>query len=137
MESRPENDQEIREPDMNGRYERLWLVLDEWEAPTVSGGFNRRLYERIERERGGGWLARLLYPAGARRWQQAFSLAAACLVLVALLILKLPVAPTVHPAQKVESVDIEQVERTLDDMEMLQQLNPAAKVDKPSGMESL
>ncbi len=68
MESRPENDKEIREPDCGGRYRRLWSVLDEWEAPEVSRDFNRRLYARIERESTGGWLARLLRPSGASGW---------------------------------------------------------------------
>ncbi len=115
----------------------LWSALDDWRVPPVSGDFDRRLYARIEQEGNTGWFSRLLRPAGGMRWQQAFSLSTACLVIIAVLLINAPTAPPVRSAPKAESVDIEQVERTLDDMEMLQQLNPVAKAEKPATGESL
>jgi len=119
------------------RQERLWPVLDEWEAPTVSSGFNRRLYARIEHEENAGWLPRLWRRADGKRWQQAFSLATACVVIVAMLLLNVQPAPPAHPKSRMDPVDIKQVERALDDLEMLQQLNPAVKVEIPVAEKSL
>ncbi len=52
----------------------VWEALDAWEAPEVSAGFDRRLYERIQRESGifemlmrplRLWFAGRLVPAAA------------------------------------------------------------------------
>ncbi|MCX6621385.1 MAG: hypothetical protein NTY38_09945 [Acidobacteria bacterium] len=115
----------------------VWTALDAWEAPPVSADFNRRLYARIETEAQAGWWQRLFAPRNGFRWRQTCSLATACMVLVAVLLFNSPVAPPARPQPKTESVDIEQVERSLEDMEMLQQLNPVAKVEKPAVGESL
>jgi len=107
----------------------LWDALDAWEAMPVSGDFNRRLYRRIEEESRAGWRQRLMAWAS---WRPALPVAAAaCLVLAGSFILRNPaVVPDVSPEAVV--TEVEQVERTLDDLEMLRQLNLVARVEDSS-----
>jgi hypothetical protein len=114
----------------------VWEALDAWEALPVSDDFDRRLRDRIEEEERSGFWARLWRryfsaPAGLLAWQPAVA-AAACLLLVAGVLFRTPNVPA--PAPRTETVDIEQVERTLDDMEMLRQLQlstPQKETPKP------
>lgn len=109
---------------------RLWETLEQWRAPAVSAGFDARLYAGIAREEAAPswrkWLRRMLEPAvPVAVWKPAASLVAACAVLA--------VALTVHPAPQrhetvpqvhAEQVDIEQVARALDDLDILTPTNP-------------
>ena len=64
--------------------------------------------------------------------------AAACLLVLAGVILERPsnVAAPEDPAERIESIQPDQVERTLDDMEMLRQfrLNPSADAGNRNSM---
>jgi anti-sigma factor RsiW len=105
----------------------LWEALDQWEARPVSMDFDRRLYRKIEEQQQLGWWARIFGPSRPMFLRPALPLAAtACLLLVAGFIIDTPgrgPAPVVEGQQVRE---VEQVERTLDDMEMLRQFNLAA-----------
>jgi hypothetical protein len=92
----------------------LWSALDAWATPEISPDFNRRLYARIDAGR-------------AWSWRPAMGLAAACLVLIAMLLFRAPSQPD-PPARAADSIDLEQVERTLDDLEMLRELGVAADI---------
>lgn len=102
----------------------LWEALDQWEARPVSPDFDRRLYRRIEEQEQLGWWARLFGPSRPVFLRPALPLAAAaCLVLVAGFIIDDParlVSPRVDSPQVRE---VEQLERTLDDLDMLRQFN--------------
>ena len=106
---------------------RVWSALEAWEAPAVSTEFDQRLYARIEAAerrawwRSPGWL------------QPAFSVGLASVVVAAVLLVRIPSAPTTQVQSRSESVDIEQVERALEDMEMLKQLDatPATEAARP------
>jgi hypothetical protein len=106
----------------------LWEALDQWEARPVSADFDRRLYRKIEEQEQLGWWARIFGPTRPMFLRPALPLAAmACLVLVAGFILDEPgkmLAPAVESPQVVR--EVEQVERTLDDLDMLRQFNLAA-----------
>ena len=115
--------------------EAVWQALDAWEAMPVSPDFNRRLYRRIEEEAAhASWWSRLARPFRAMVEAPLMSrsvplAAAACLLVLAGVILQQPNNVTVseESAERTEAIQPDQVERTLDDMEMLRQfkLNPA------------
>ncbi|HZT32574.1 MAG TPA: zf-HC2 domain-containing protein [Bryobacteraceae bacterium] len=113
----------------------VWEALDTWEAPPVPADFDRRLYQRIEAE-GYTWWQRLFQPFRPVLLRQGLPLAAAaCLLVMAGIIAQRPgerrPAPA-PPAVRVESVQAEQVERTLDDLELLHQFTEATGVEKHS-----
>ncbi len=118
----------------------VWQLLDTWDGPPVSRDFDRKLQARIQAAESASWLDKLseavhefLRPILAR---PAFPLAAASFVIVAGFVFDHPGrvqnSPRTQAALHVSSVeidkaDVEQVEATLDDMEMLRQFD--AKVD--------
>lgn len=109
----------------------LWETLDQWEARPVSLDFDRRLYRKIEEQQQVGWWSRIFGPSRPMFLRPALPLAAtACLLLVVGLIIDTPErrAPVAEGPQVHE---VEQVERTLDDMEMLRQFNLAAPSAEP------
>ena len=117
----------------------LWEALDRWEAPPVSQDFDHRLYQRIEKEVS-LWdrLVRPFRPLMVRRGLPVA--AAACLMVVAGALVDRPAGspvPKTDMAQndmaQVESVQPEQVERTLDAMEMLNEFSHRVRND---GQES-
>jgi len=99
----------------------VWDALGQWETPDLSADFDRRLYQRIDRAQPSSWLARFLRPFQPL-WRPMVPVAAMCLLIVAGVVLHTPTAG-VNPAHaRVESVEPEQVERTLDDLQMLREL---------------
>ena len=103
----------------------VWQALDTWEAPAVTPDFNRRLYRRIEAEASAPWYQRLFHmPLSV--WKPAIPLAAACLLVVAGFVFDHPVAsPSANgsPAVHVSVTEAEQLENTLDDLQLLRQLD--------------
>jgi hypothetical protein len=66
------------------------------------------------------------------------SVAAACVTIVAVFLLRAPELKNVHPQPvRTEVVDVEQAERTLEDMDMLRQFNFANPRAEATGSESL
>ncbi len=117
------------------RQQAVWAALDAWEVQPVSRDFDRRLYQRIEEQAQSSWWSRWMRPSFASGlWSRGVPLAAtACLLLLAGVILERPgkvVAPEDRAdVQRVESVQPDQVERALDDMEMLRQIRLTTTVD--------
>jgi anti-sigma factor RsiW len=114
--------------------ETVWQALDAWEAMPVSMDFDRRLYRRIEEEESrASWWSRLMRPfrpmfAPALMTRSVPLAAAACLLMIAGVILERPhdmAAPEDLADARMESIQPDQVESTLDDMEMLRQLKPS------------
>jgi hypothetical protein len=113
----------------------IWEALDSWESAPISTDFDRKLYARIDAHEASSWWKRLSFgnwsqPFG---WKPAMPLATACLTIVAAMVLYFPSSRkepdlTVSKPVVVESpqADLDQVERTLEDMEMLRQLGPPA-----------
>ena len=105
----------------------VWEALDRWEAQPVSADFDRRLYRRIE-EQESSWWRRVVAPLRPVLWRPAVPLAAtACLVLLAGFISVGPerVAPPVA-VENPQIQEVEQVERALDDVDMLRQFDLVA-----------
>ncbi len=103
----------------------LWKALDAWEAPSLSLDFDRRLYRRIDAEGRTGWWARISRQFRPMPLRQALPLTAmAGLLLAAGLILRQPGRMVAVPHGG-EIVRADQVERTLDDLELLRDFSAA------------
>jgi hypothetical protein len=115
----------------------VWEALDSWEAAPVSTDFDRRLYQRIEAQV--SWWDLLIRPFRSpfravtpRRILAAT--AAACLLLAAGVLLEQPaVSPAPAPSDmaQMDTVQPEQVERTLDAMEMLNEFSQHVSTLRP------
>jgi len=111
--------------ELAGAQKTVWEALDTWEAAPVSVDFDRRLYQRIEKEV--SWWDLLMRPFRPLLIRQGLPIAAmACLVLVAGLLIQRPsgspqdVAPE---SAKVEAMPPEQVQHALDEMETIREFN--------------
>ena len=112
-----------------GAQKTTWDALDVWQPAAVSADFDRKLYARIEEHEQSGWWTRLWKRT---LWQPSFSgaavpVATACAVAVVGVMLYLPINRLAGdhssaPVLKIEKADIEQLETTLDDIEMFKQL---------------
>lgn len=108
----------------------LWDALDQWDARPVSADFNRRLYRKIEEQEQMSWWSRIF---GSMVWRPAVPVAAtACLALVAGFISMNPGRVTAPVADNPQAREVEQVERALDDLEMLRQFDLVAASDNNS-----
>ena len=113
----------------------VWGALEAWTPAPVSINFDARLYARIAEEQAAPawrlWLRRIFHPpVPYPLWKPAVPLVAACAVLAAGLAVRMPDATDAqqqHPL-RADKVDIEQVEQTLEDFDIL---TPA--VQAPSG----
>ena len=110
----------------------VWEALDAWEAAPVSADFDSRLYRRIEAR--AWWRDLLRRPfRPAMLWRGVPATAMACLLVMAGIVLqRSAVSPTPAPDDtQVEAVQPEQVERTLDAMEMLNEFSRHVGADRP------
>jgi hypothetical protein len=107
--------------------QRVWNALSQWEVDPVSAGFDRRLYRAIDAQPV-SWKERLFRPLQPL-WRPVIPLAAACLLIAVGVVLHAPQA-TIRPAASVEKIEAEQVERTLDDMQMLRELEMTPKQEE-------
>jgi len=102
----------------------LWEALAFWEAPAVSADFDRRLYRRIEQQV--SWWDLALRPFRPAFRHAVPVAAAAAVVLMAGILLDRP-AVTVPAIEKraaqVETLQPEQVEHALAEIEVLDQFN--------------
>ena len=100
----------------------VWNALSQWKPQPVSDDFDRRLDRAIEAEPV-SWMDRIFRPLQPL-WRPVVPLVAACLLIVAGVVLDIP-RVAVNPADSqahVEKIEPDQVERTLDDIEMLREL---------------
>lgn len=110
----------------------LWQDLDEWKPAPVSVGFNRELWRRIDSDAGGG--VRWSF------WKLAAPLAVAMAVMVAAFVFdhspdRRRQAARSAPAVVVTAGDAAQLERALDDIQLLHEVDAeAAAVKPPSGL---
>jgi anti-sigma factor RsiW len=102
----------------------VWEALDRWTPAEVSPNFDARLYARIAEHDAAPawkqWLWSIFRPVlPLPHWKPLVSLAAACAVLALGLFVRMPDLTTPSQQMRSEKVDIEQVEKTLDDVDML------------------
>ncbi len=114
----------------------VWSALDAFEAMPISNDFDKRLWARIEQEEARPWWSKAwawMTAGGTAMWRPLAPVAAGLVVAVGLY--WAPPGGNGNPsgepvAKAVERLDAEQVETTLEDLEMLRQLGavePAAK----------
>jgi hypothetical protein len=123
----------------------VWKALEDWDTEPVAADFDRKLYRAIEQEEARSWLKRLLdpviRPVATFAMRPAVPLAATTLALGALLLFQAPAGLEMSgdPGRRVamESPDAEQVESTLDDLEMLRMLDGQLVSDRAAAKSSL
>ena len=103
----------------------VWSALDAWTPEPISSNFDEKLYQRILLEEQSPWWQRLFRADWSLR--PAMPVAAACGVLIVAFLVRSP-EPTPAPPSSQPKLRIEQVERALDDIDMLKQLG----VESPS-----
>jgi anti-sigma factor RsiW len=114
----------------------VWDALDAWEPPPVSMDFNRRLWQRIDRAAELPWYRGLFGALGAASWKPVFTMAVAVLVIAGGFVLDHRGERAVTPnaatpgVSGVSVVEADQLEQTLDDIQLLRQLD---SVTAPSG----
>jgi len=103
----------------------VWGALDAWTPAPVSVNFDARLYARIAREQAAPawqlWLGRIFRPpVPYPMWKSAIPLTVACALLTVGLYVRMPNAThAVQPQLHADKVDIEKVEKTLEDFDIL------------------
>jgi anti-sigma factor RsiW len=122
-ESRTEFERHLEQCPECKEYCGTWTALDVWEPEPVSENFDASLYARIASFENRSWWMRWA-------WRPALSLGAACAAMAVTLFVHAPVnqpkAPvSMHETTRIETVEPEQLERTLEDLEMLKQLSPS------------
>ena len=98
----------------------VWSALDAWQPDPISSNFDENLYRRILTEERRPWWQRLFRANWSLR--PAMPVAAACGVLMAVFLLRSPDPVPAPPSSTQPKVRIEQVERALDDIDMLEKL---------------
>jgi len=111
----------------------VWDALDAWEPPPVSMDFNRRLWQRIDKAAELPWYRGLLGALGTANWKPVFTMAVAVLVIAGGFLLDHRGERAVTPdagTPGVSIIEADQLEQTLDDIQLLRQLD---SVTAPSG----
>jgi anti-sigma factor RsiW len=102
----------------------VWEALDEWKAAPVSPGFDRRLFEKIDRD--AGWWGRIMRPFRPLPVRHGLPIAAsAVLVIAAGFLVERSGGPVVstNPAAQVETLPAEQAEPALQEMEIMREFS--------------
>jgi len=103
--------------------EAVWSALDSWKPPRVSEDFDERLYTHITAaQREAFWRPWLSAAFGSNR---ALRVAVACVVLACAFLLR-PTASNGPENSRIETLEAEQVDRAVEDIEMLRQFTVPA-----------
>jgi anti-sigma factor RsiW len=113
----------------------VWTALDQLTPLPVSSNFDARLYQRIAEEQQSTWWQRVFRANWS--WRPAMPLAAACAVLIVAFLVKSSVPSVTLQQQAQPKLQIEQVERALDDMDMLKQVGVDAALEKATPREQI
>jgi anti-sigma factor RsiW len=113
----------------------VWSALDELPPVQVSSNFDAKLYKRIAEEQQMAWWLRWFRAEWP--WRPAMPVAAVCMALIVAFLLKNSGAVVAPPEQTQPKLQIEQVERALDDMEMLKQAGVEFTLEKTAPREQI
>jgi anti-sigma factor RsiW len=105
----------------------LWSALDEWEPEPVSMDFNRRMWQKIDLVKAEPWYRRLADALRLGVWKPVIPLAGAVVLVATAFVMDhrgtVPVAPSVTNPAAVSITEVDQVEKTLDDVQLLKQFD--------------
>jgi hypothetical protein len=108
----------------------VWRALDAWEPEPISLDFNRQLWRRIDAAAAAPWYRKLADSLRLGAWKPALPLTAALFLVATAFMMDhpraVPVTPSAGNASGVSVVEAEQVEKALDDIQLLRQLDAAA-----------
>ncbi len=111
----------------------LWQTLDVWEPEPVSLDFNRRLWRKIDAANAAPWYRKLAESLRMGAWKPALPLTAAVFLVAAGFMMDHQTSVSMTPGavngSGVTVTEAEQVEKTLDDMQLLIQLEASAGND--------
>ncbi len=119
--------------DMAARQKTVWDALDHWKPAPISPDFDEKLYHRIAQEEQQGWWRCLASANWSWALRPAMPVAAACAALIVAFLIRGPLSDRDAAPQVQPQVSIEQVERALDDVDLLKQLTPASPVEESAG----
>ena len=104
---------------------RLWGLMNEWEVEPISRDFDRRLLQRIERKPETTWVWQVAAWLKAA-WKPAIPVVLTTATALTILVMRdpAPAPPPIPQSASVETLDADQVEQTLDDLNMLHQIAP-------------
>jgi hypothetical protein len=105
---------------LSAAQQAVWSALDIWQPLPISPDFDQKLFQRIDAEERLRWWQRLSLPRLS--WRPSVSLAGASAALLVAFLLRTPASVPTSPAPAQAKFQIEQVERALDDMDMLEQI---------------
>lgn len=117
--------------EMADRQRAVWDALELWRPQPISADFNARLYRGISEEKAITiWqrLSRVDWPV----FRPAIPVAAACAAIMIAFLVNGPRISHSPQAPSQQKVSIEQVERALDDMDMLKQLSLPPPPEQPA-----
>ncbi len=118
----------------------VWSALDAFPPLPVSSNFDARLYQRIAEEQQSDWWRRGWWQRFSQAdwsWRPAMPVAAACAVLVVAFLVKNSGLSSTPQQQSQPQLQIEQVERALDDMDMLKQAGVEFAIEKNTPREQI
>ena len=99
----------------------LWSALDEWEPEPVSMDFNRRLWQKIDLLDAAPWYRRLADSLRLGGWKPAIPLVAAVVLVATAFVMDH--SGNVAQTHDVSITEVDQVEKTLDDVQLLKQFD--------------
>jgi anti-sigma factor RsiW len=101
----------------------VWRSLDEWKPGPVSAGFNRELWRKVDADAAApSWTARLHF------WKELAPLAAVLALVATGFVMdhhSRPPVATTPAAVAVSATEADQLERTLDDLQLLEAVDTA------------
>lgn len=116
----------------------VWASLDAWKPEPVSAGFNRELWRRIDAMKTPSWSDRLAAAVHFNVWKRVAPLAVALALVVTAFVFDhstnqpvAPVSPT-NAAMVVTATQADQLEQTLDDMQLLHAVDAEVAAAQPA-----
>jgi anti-sigma factor RsiW len=113
----------------------VWKTLDVWEPQPVGMDFNRQLSRRIDAAAAAPWYTKLADSLRMGAWKQAVPLAAAVVLVTTAFMMDHQTVVKVTPntvggsygasLTNVSATEAEQLEQTLDDIQLMRQLDAA------------
>jgi len=110
------------------RQQTVWDALDGWRAAPISSNFSETLFERIAEHEKATWWRRIVEYRWSRMWRPAMPIAAASAAILIAFLVNDPVQTPNFGGSSEPAVSMEQVERALDDMDILKPLSTSPAV---------